>query len=117
MNSLLVENAIYFDESFILPKSVCLCVIRYIEDEGMARGREEEQNMMIVHGCAREEREEGATQGEEIVTKEELKLLKTAGVSGLHAPDYPAHTHRSIRPTSTRVSGGAVRAKCDNSRK
>ena len=81
----------------------------------MARG-EEEENMMIVHGCAREEREEGTTQEEEIITKEELKLSKIAGVSGLHAPDYPAHIHWSIQPTSTGVSGGAVRAKCDNAR-
>ena len=66
MNSLLVENAIYFDENFILPKSGCLCMIRYIEDEGMARGSEEmqhmEPSMMIVEACAREEREEGAAQ-------------------------------------------------------
>ena len=66
VNSLLVENAIYFDENFILPKSDCLCMIRYIEDGGMARGSEEmqhmEQGVMITRACAREEREEGATQ-------------------------------------------------------
>ena len=64
VNSLLVENAIYFGENFILPKSLCLCVIRYLEDEGMARGSEEMQHMehgvMITGACAREEREEGA---------------------------------------------------------
>ena len=72
--------------------------------------------MMSVHGCAREEREEGATQEEEI-TKEELKLSKTAGVSGLHAPEYPAGYDRSLRPTSTGVSGDTRPTKCDNSRK
>ena len=36
VNSLLVDNANYFDESFILPKSLCVCVIRYIGEEGMA---------------------------------------------------------------------------------
>ena len=64
MNSLLVENVIYFDENFILPKSDCLCVIRYIEDGGMAQGSEEMQHMergvMITGACAREEREAGA---------------------------------------------------------
>ena len=84
----------YFDEGFILPKSLCLCVIRYIEDEGMARGSKEmqymEQNMMIIHGCAREEREEGATQEEEIINKQKQKLSKTAGVSGLYSPECPA---------------------------
>ena len=64
MNSLLVENAIYFDENFILPKSDCLCVIRYIEDGGMARGSEEmrymERGVMITGACTREEREAGA---------------------------------------------------------
>ena len=91
MNSLLVENAIYFGENFILPKSLCLCVIRYIEDEGMARGSEEMQHMehgvMIVEASAREEREEGArgedhqgNQAEEIQT----------GLSGLFGLDYPA---------------------------
>ena len=64
----------------------------------MARG-EEEQNMMIVHGCVREEREEGAKQEEEIITKEELKLSKTAylGLSGLLRPEYPAYFDRSVR--------------------
>ena len=38
VNSLLVDNVNYFDESFILPKSLCVCVIRYIGEEGMAQG-------------------------------------------------------------------------------
>ena len=71
MNSLLVENAIHFGENFILPKSLCLCVIRYLEDEGMARGSEEMQHMehgvMIVEACAREEREEGARDRKSVV--------------------------------------------------
>ena len=41
VNSLLVDNAIYFKESFILPKSLCVCVIRYIGEEGMAQGSKE----------------------------------------------------------------------------
>ena len=91
MNSLLVENAIYFDENFILPKSECLCLIRYIEDEGMARGSEEmqhmEQGVMITGACAREEREEGA-RGEDHqgYQAEEFQT----GLSSLVRPDYPA---------------------------
>ena len=113
MNSLLTESDVLIDENFILPKSMHLCMIRFEEETSMARG-EQGQNMKVVHGCAREEREEGATQ-EEIVTK--LKLQKTAGVSGLHAPEYPSCYDRNLRPTSTRVSGDTRPAKCDNSHK
>ena len=91
VNSLLVENAIYFGENFILPKSLCLCVIRYLEDEGMARGSEEMQHMehgvMIVEACAREEREEGA-RGEDH-QENQAENFQT-GLSGLVRPDYPA---------------------------
>ena len=91
MNSLLVENAIYFGENFILPKSSCLCVIRYLEDEGMVRGSEEMQHMehgvMIVEACAREEREEGA-RGEDH-QENQAEEFQT-GLSGLVRPDYPA---------------------------
>ena len=68
-----------------------------------------EQGVMITRACAREEREEGATQQKNITN---LKMQKTAGVSGLHQPEYPVKpectgcTSRSLRPTS--------RAKCDN---
>ena len=82
MNSLLVENAIYFNESFILPKSLCLCVIRYLGEGGVARGSEElqqeEHDVMINHGCAREEREAGAPQ-----EKKSLKTVFQNGLSGL----------------------------------
>ena len=98
VNSLLTESDVLLDENFILPKSMHLCLIKFEEETSMERG-EEEQNMMIVHGCAREEREEGATQEEEIITKEELKLSKTAylGLSGLLRPEYPGYFDRSVR--------------------
>ena len=41
VNSLLVDNAIYFDESFILPKSLCVCIVSYIGEEGTAQGSKE----------------------------------------------------------------------------
>ena len=101
MNSLLVENAIYFDENFILPKSLCLCVIRYIEDEGMARGSKEmqhmEPSMMINEACAREEREEGAAQQEDQFPR------GTGGLSGpLSRPDISLE--KSAPDTERRAS-------------
>ena len=49
-----------------------------------------EQNMMIIHGCMREEREEGATQEEEVIKQAEAKAVKDS---------------RSIRPACTGISG------------
>ena len=96
VNSLLVENAIYFGENFILPKSLCLCVIRYIEDEGMARGSEEMQHMehgvMIVEACAREEREEGA-RGEDHQDNQAEVVQPTVA-----RPDICNYPARTIRP-------------------
>ena len=87
VNSLLVEYAIYFNESFILPKSLCLCVIRYMGEGGVARGskelQQEEHDVMINHGCAREEREAGALQEKKIISKQSLKTE--------FRPDYPAY--------------------------
>ena len=97
VNSLLVETAIYFGENFILPKSLCLCVIRYLEDEGMARGSEEMQHMehgvMIVEACAREEREEGA-RGEDHQENQAEKVQ--TGLSGpSEGRQFPAKTRNT----------------------
>ena len=32
VNSLLIETDIYLNENFILPKSMCLCIIKFIGD-------------------------------------------------------------------------------------
>ena len=50
VNSLLVDNAIYFDESFILPKSLCVCVIRYIGEGGLAQGSKKESKEAMQLG-------------------------------------------------------------------
>ena len=63
VNSLLIEYNVCDYENFILPKSMHLCMIRFEEETSMARGGEE-KNVKIVHGCAREEREEGAGEGD-----------------------------------------------------
>jgi hypothetical protein len=72
VNSLLVEYVVKYDESFILPKSLFICMIRYIEEEGVARGSEElqheEHGVLINEACAREEREAGAKSSKKINT-------------------------------------------------
>jgi hypothetical protein len=44
VNSLLAESHIYYNENFILPKSLFICMIRFIGEEGV-RGSEEMQHM------------------------------------------------------------------------
>jgi hypothetical protein len=71
VNSLLAESDIYCNENFILPKSLFICMIRFIGEEGV-RGSEEMQHMehdvVIKQESAREEREAGATSMENITT-------------------------------------------------
>jgi hypothetical protein len=61
VNSLLIEPDLLF-ENFILPKSMHLCMIRFVDNMSVARGgdesQQEEQDLTIK--CAREEREAGA---------------------------------------------------------
>ena len=67
VNSLL--NNTLIDENFILPKSFHLCMIRYEDGASVARGGEEQLDMVLdvktSHGRAREEREACAKEGEE----------------------------------------------------
>ena len=70
MNSFLVETDILIDENFILPKSMHLCMIRFIDNTSVARGegelQQEEQALISnISKCAREEREAGALGGNE----------------------------------------------------
>jgi hypothetical protein len=60
VNSLLIEPNLLFSENFILPKSMHLCMIRFVDNTSIARGGDEsqqEQDLMIK--CARNEREAG----------------------------------------------------------
>ena len=72
MNLFLNESDILINENFIVPKSLYLCMVRFIEDDGMARGSEEmqrtEQGVVYRKICAREEREAGATPHKEVAT-------------------------------------------------
>jgi hypothetical protein len=62
VNSLLIEPDLLFSENFILPKSMHLCMIRFVDNMSIAQGgdelQQEEQDLMIK--CVREEREAGA---------------------------------------------------------
>jgi hypothetical protein len=62
VNSLLIKPDVLFNESFILPKSMHLCMIRFVDSTSIARGggvsQRDEQDLMIK--CAWEEREAGA---------------------------------------------------------
>ena len=64
VNLFLVDPDVFVNESFILPKSLHICILRIIGEDGMARGGDELQDMkqgvMAHEACAREEREEGA---------------------------------------------------------
>uniref|UniRef100_A0ACD5YJ17 Uncharacterized protein n=1 Tax=Avena sativa TaxID=4498 RepID=A0ACD5YJ17_AVESA len=63
VNLFLHETDVLINENFIVPKSLCYCMLRYIGEEGVAQSEElnhMEHNMMITQGCAGEEREEGA---------------------------------------------------------
>jgi hypothetical protein len=90
VNLLLNESGTLIDENFILPKSMHLCMIRFVGETSMARGGEglqEKPNMMIAQGCAREEREEGAREDHQDEGKKDLPR-----------PECPARSTRTVRP-------------------
>jgi hypothetical protein len=62
VNSLLIEPDLLFSENFILPKSMHLCMIRFVDNTSVARGGDESQQKEqdLMSKCAREEREAGA---------------------------------------------------------
>jgi hypothetical protein len=72
-------NDILSDENFILPKSFDLCMIRYEGKGSIARGEEEQLDMKIPHGRAREEREACARE------EDEVQAGATSGATGRHA--------------------------------
>jgi hypothetical protein len=62
VNSLLIEPDVLFNDSFILPKSMHLCMISFVDNTSIARAgdasQQDEQDLKIK--CASEEREAGA---------------------------------------------------------
>jgi hypothetical protein len=46
VNLFLVEPDVVINESFILPKSWCLCILRF-EEEGIVQGEEELQHLVM----------------------------------------------------------------------
>ena len=71
VNLFLNEPDVFINENFILPKSLYVCIIRYIGEEGIAWSEEVkhmEQGVLINQASAREEREEAQGLLEEINT-------------------------------------------------
>ena len=65
VNSLLIESNVCVNENFILPKSLHLCILRFINNTSIGGGEEElQQDEHLLNSniskCAREEREAGA---------------------------------------------------------
>jgi hypothetical protein len=65
VNSLLTEYNLFTNENFILPKSLHVCIIRFVAEASMTRGGEElhEDNhkmVPIISESTREERKVGA---------------------------------------------------------
>ena len=65
VNSLLTEYNLFTNENFILPKSLHVCMIRFVAEASMTRGGEElhEDNrkmVPIISESTREERKAGA---------------------------------------------------------
>ena len=76
-------NDTLIDENFILPKSFDLCMIRYEDGGSIARGGEEQLDMVLdvktSHGRAREEREACARE------EDQVQARATPGSTGRHA--------------------------------
>ena len=65
VNLLLIESDYFLNENCLLPKSLYICMIRFIGEEGIVQGSKEEQHLELdveykQEGSAREEREAGA---------------------------------------------------------
>lgn len=45
VNSLLIESEYFVHENCLLPKSLFVCILRFVEQEGIARGSEELQHL------------------------------------------------------------------------
>ena len=100
MNLFLAQTDICIDENFILPKSMHVCMIRFEGMTSIARGGE---GLMIIQGCAREEREVGAREEEEIIKdiKKDVQAEEAGADYPAHStPDYPALDARLTSDTS-----------------
>ena len=69
VNSLLIESNVCVNENFILPKSLHLCILRFINNTSIGGGEEElqqDEHLLIsnISKCAREEREACAPGGD-----------------------------------------------------
>ena len=73
VNLLLIYSDYFVTKNCLLPKSLCVGIIRFMGQEGIARGNEElkqlEQDVVIMHMDAREEREDDDQHEEEETTQ------------------------------------------------
>ena len=95
VNLFLAQTDVCIDENFILPKSLHVCMIRFEGITSIVRGGEglhqEEPKVLMIHSCAREEREAGARGEEEIIQRsQKIKLKKLGADYPAPTPDYPA---------------------------
>jgi hypothetical protein len=62
VNLFLIELDVFINDNFIMPKSWCICILRF-EEEHVLRGGEELQHLVtedeFMQEAAREEREVG----------------------------------------------------------
>ena len=111
VNLFLAQTDVCIDENFILPKSLHVCMIRFDGIASVARGgeglRQEEPKVMIIHSCAREEREAGARGEKEIIQRSQHFELKMLGADyPAPTPDYPAPP-----PRVEKLRGGEIPAR------
>ena len=124
MNLFLNEPDVLLNENFILPKSMHLCMIKFIDNTSIAQGgvgelQQEGQALISnINKCAWEEREACALGGNEEITYEQEREMAH---QELHVSGVPRHLDCvPIRPNpymvgmyqfeSNRVSLGQVMA-------
>jgi hypothetical protein len=115
VNSLLNESDVYDNENFILPKSMHLCMIRFVEETSLTRGGEglqEEPSMMIAKDARGRS---GRKAQEKIIKKEgsvrtdrspeietdvdssyELQIKQISTCWKHHSESFPTSTYTSL---------------------
>ena len=134
VNSLLAQPDLCYDENFILPKSMHLCMIRFeaqldmetmkmdkeLDMEAMELNKELDMedkeldmedkilSMKTTSECAREEREAGARQEEDVINEKTAseKLQTPTGLSGPRNTGLSGRTEISLR--KIKASSGAL---------
>jgi hypothetical protein len=88
VNSLLTEYNLFINKNFILPKSLHVCMIRFVVEASMTRGGEElhkdnRKMVPIINESTREEKESRSTTVEEQILKIISELVMVGRTSGI----------------------------------